>query len=413
MSALQVGTPPCTLFVTNSVDLAAIPSVAAGPQILVEWVLAVFFLPRPSPLSRTSRDRRTATRRWAGFTILVLGLVLVGLLAASLRQSTAEETEPRVLDLAVPVTTNAPGEDLFVRLQIQPMRRGENTFTVLVTRADRSPLPGPAPLVRLRFVSLQQDAATETIDTQPNGAGGYTATGTQLSLDGWWRIEAIIQRAGQPDAVAPFYLLLPDPNLDGIDAVPIPTSSPEAVAVYERGRTAFTSLHRMRSRELMSDGMGNGLISEHAVSDGTDGRPPSRYVTTARSSLIQIGEREWIRVGDQPWIERASQPINPPSEWDHEWADATDFQLGRVEEVGGEPSQIVTFYVPAAPRLAAAWYAFWVGEETGHLHRTAMISRSHYMVDDYSGFDAPLLIEPPIMDGPRGTPAASEIATPA
>lgn len=368
---------------------------------------------RSSLLSRTGLNRPKTTRRYAGLAILILALALVGLLATSLRNSTAEETEPRLLDLAVPVAGQAPGEDLFVRLQIQPARRGENTFTVLAAGADRSPLPQPASLVRLGFVNLGQETATETIETQPDGTGGYAATGTQLGDDGWWRIEATIQRAGQQDMVAQFYLLLPDPNLYGSDAVPVPASSPEAMAVYERGRAAFTSLHRMRSREVMSDGMGNGLISEHAVSDGTDGRPPSRYVTTARSSLIQIGEREWIRVGDEPWIERTSQPISPPSEWDHEWAGGTGFQLGRVEEVGGERARIVTFYVPAAPRLAAAWYAFWVGEETGHLHRTAMISRSHYMVDDYSGFDAPLLIEPPIMAGAPSTPAAAETATPA
>ncbi len=65
----------------------------------------------------------------------------------------------------------------------------------------------------------------------------------------------------------------------------------------------------------------------------------------------------------------------------------------------------MTFFVPEAPGLAAAWYAFWIGEETGRLHRTAMVSRSHYMVDDYSDFDAPLLIEPPVVEGAETPPA--------
>ncbi len=333
--------------------------------------------------------------------VLVLALLLAGVPPAL----GAQETDPRLLDLGVPVVGLTPGDELFVRLQIRPVRRGENRFTVLVARADRSPLPGPVPRVRLGFVALEQDAPMEVVETQLDGVGGNTTTGTQLGHDGWWRIEATIQRAGQPDAVASFYLLLPDPNRDGTEAVPVPASSPEAVAVYERGRVAFTSLHRMRSREVMSDGLGNGLVSEHAVSDGTDGRPPSRSVTTARSALIQIGEREWLRMRDEPWIERTSKPINPPSEWDHEWAGATGFRLGRVEEVRGEPSRIVTFFVPEAPGLAAAWYAFWIGEETGRLHRTAMVSRSHYMVDDYSDFDAPLLIEPPVVEGAETPPA--------
>ncbi|MDP9356092.1 MAG: hypothetical protein M3R02_12575 [Chloroflexota bacterium] len=59
--------------------------------------------------------------------------------------------------------------------------------------------------------------------------------------------------------------------------------------------------------------------------------------------------------------------------------------------------------MPEAPQLAAPWYAFGVGEKTSLIHRPAMVSRSHYMVDDYYDFDAPLLIEPLDITGSPAT----------
>ncbi len=270
-----------------------------------------------------------------GEAALVLAVALGGSLLALLAPPVTRVNVPRLVDLAAKVPGAAPAEDLLVHFQVRPLQLGENDYTVLVTSPDGTPLPEPPVLVRLAFSSLNQDAASGSLPTQPDGASGFTARGLQLSPDGWWRVEVTIQRIGLADSVERFYVLLPDPNLDGPDAVRIPQLSPEAMAVYERGRSTFTSLHRWRSREQMSNGIGHVAVTDQAVSDGTDGRPPSRPVTVATSALIQIGEREWLRVRDKPWLERKSEPINPPSEWDQGWAGATGFRLGRVEDVGG------------------------------------------------------------------------------
>ena len=73
-------------------------------------------------------------------------------------------------------------------------------------------------------------------------------------------------------------------------------------------------------------------------------------------------------------------------------------------EIAGETAQIVTFFVPDQEGLSAAWYACWVGTESGQVHRVAMISRAHYMVTDYRDFDGPIAIEPPVTD-PATPPA--------
>jgi hypothetical protein len=84
------------------------------------------------------------------------------------------------------------------------------------------------------------------------------------------------------------------------------------------------------------------------------------------------------------------------SEWDEEYVGARGFQFGRTEEVRGEPCQILTFVVPGTEKQVVAWYVWWVGTETGLVHREMMVSQSHYMPSDFSEFDGPLTIEPPV-----------------
>ena len=78
--------------------------------------------------------------------------------------------------------------------------------------------------------------------------------------------------------------------------------------------------------------------------------------------------------------------------------------MGITEEVNGEQAQIVAFYVPATTTVAA-WYLWWVGVDSGHVLRQAMVSRVHYMSEEYGNFDGPVVIEPPVND--TGTPVAT------
>ena len=86
----------------------------------------------------------------------------------------------------------------------------------------------------------------------------------------------------------------------------------------------------------------------------------------------------------------------PPDRWDEEYVGARGFQFGRIEDVSGEASQVITFVVPGTKRQVVAWYVWWVGLDSGRVHREMMISQSHYMLSEFSDFDEPLPITPPI-----------------
>ena len=120
-------------------------------------------------------------------------------------------------------------------------------------------------------------------------------------------------------------------------------------------------------------------------------------------SVVAIGDTQWIKRGDADWQVQAAGPIVPPSRGDT-YAGATGFQLGNVEEIEGEQAQIVTFYLPPSGRTVAAWFAWWVGIDSGHVLRETMVSRSHYMVYNYSRFNEDFDIQPPVDDG-EATPS--------
>jgi hypothetical protein len=169
---------------------------------------------------------------------------------------------------------------------------------------------------------------------------------------------------------------------------------------------ALTSLHYT---ERLASGLGGVAVSERTVSTGADGSPPVSLQTTSSIELLTIGDTSWQRTPGSDWIERTYIPVYPPSEWGATYDGATDFQLGRRVMVNDKPAQIVTFYVPESDSQIAAWYSWWIDEETGHLVNEAMVSRLHYMRWRFYDFDQPVTIVPP---GSEATPQASPEATP-
>lgn len=353
--------------------------------------------------SDTLRKMRVPLRIEAVLAIaIVLGGSVLALLAPP---SVAVTPQLTSLDLAN-YTQPRGGEDrLKAILSISPAEVGENSFSVRVTQTNDTPVPDTdLQKVRLTFENLTNGAIQPNIDLTPDGSGNWVVKGTQLSISDWWRITVTIRRAGVEDINALFYIIMPDPNLHGFNAVPSVSSSSEAQALFERGLTNMTSLHRAAYLQQLTSGTGTVVESTLEVNDGSDGSTPASRVTTSTATVIVIGDQRWLGQTGSGWQQTASNPPVPPSEWGSDFEGAEQFHLGITEEVNGEQAQIVMFFVPGT-NLAPAWYAWWVGVDTGHILRQAMVSRVHYMAEDYGNFNGPVTIEPPVNEA--GTPVAT------
>jgi hypothetical protein len=309
----------------------------------------------------------------------------------------------KMVDLAAPSMQSPAATDRLIRFQLAPAKSGDNTITIFATDKNNQPIPGDEiALARIDLTSLSHGATETGLEGTPNGSGGFTFN-PQMSLNGWWRADVLLRRLGVEDETASFYFMLPDPNVNGFDAPKTPDSSDEADALYQRALGTLTSLHSIAFTQRLSGGTGSVNVSENLIEDGEGGREPAREFRSSGISSIAIGDRQWTKTGDAGWQMQPAGPLFPPSQWGETYEGATGFQLGNIEQVNGERAQIVTFTLPEEGNSPAAWFAWWVGLDSGHILQETMVSNQHYMVWDYSGFDEDFDIQPPTDEA---TPAA-------
>lgn len=376
-----------------------------------------------------ARALRPTLRLEAGLAVLV---VLGGSVLAMLAPPRDGESAPSaplaattVLDLAAPVDAEVGDIGPALHLRIDPVAPGANAVEVYLA-APATPPESPARIpfspgasVALSFTSLDHAVPASVALATADGKGGFRVDGLNLSLDGWWQIEVVVRSPQAAEIRRDFMVLLSDPNIHGPDAVRLPPTDPDAEFVFHRGLTSIEALHSIRYTQRLSDGNGNVVLAEIAITDGSDGQPPARSQSTARIALVTVGDREWLRRSDGRWTERGASPLFPPSVAAETYAGATSITMGPTETVGGEEAQTITFFVPGSPVQSEAWFVWWVGRESGHVLREAMVARAHYMVTDYSDMNATITIVPPAQGTPaatpatRGaTPAATPVATP-
>jgi hypothetical protein len=180
---------------------------------------------------------------------------------------------------------------------------------------------------------------------------------------------------------------------------------------------SLTSLRSVRYAQRIKDG-GDALYrAQTAVRAPTAEHSPAydESVIDAAGRVVArqviVGDRRWVLTKEAEWAAAEPIPFLAPSDWGEGYVDATGFQLGPREDVNGELCKVVTFWVPPAerPSRAAAWFAWWIGLASGEVRREAMVSTRHYMVYEYSDFDAPLDIAPPVAASPATTPAATPV----
>ena len=365
-------------------------------------------------------------RRVAWLPIAIASIALVAIAAGAgwwllgARQSIPDWERLPEFNSAAPAGDAFAGDTPWVHFRLAPARPGdENILQVALTAPRGTPVPSSAETPRIASLTAQplsEGATVPQVDPLPPGAGdeGWFAATSSLDRAGWWRMRVAVEGAAEP---VDFYLLLPDPNLNGPNAVPGFGSSADGEAVFRRGMDAITALRTVRFTQWIADGKGNAAMSEHAVRAGGDGAPPGfTYRAAGGMEAVIIDTTRWVKLpSDLGWQQQEGATVVPPAEWDDEYFGATDFTILGEETIDGEPCQLVAFVVPQLTeprRQTVAWYLWWVGKETGQVRQEAMVSRLHYMLNHFTDFDAPLDLAPPVEAGtpvagtppPAGTP---------
>lgn len=346
---------------------------------------------------------RRSERGGAGWGIVgPLTLTLVGVATLALTVppgKAAEGASLAVVDLVAPVAVKVNGEPGLVHLLYQPAATGQNALAVWLANAEGEiPDPAKRPTYAIELTSLHDLTPPIRLVPEIDQASNLATTTGELPGQGWWQADVMVTPPdGEPTTVT-FFLLLPDPNVHGYG--PQPGSSPAAEAVFERGLATMTGLHQVRFSVGIGGGSGTFARSAIAINDGGDGSVRSYREQSASYETVIIGDRQWLRQGTEEWTERQAGHIFTPAEWGETYEPATGFALGPVVDLAGEPTQVVTFWLPRQenPRQEPAWYAWWVGTETGQVRRETMISTRHYMVYDFSGFNQPVEITAPAVD---------------
>jgi hypothetical protein len=362
--------------------------------------------------SPNATSRPSAVPRLA---LVVLGVLLLLAVAAGAgwwyfsRPATPDWDRAASLNLIAPAGDAFDESTPWVSLTFAP-EAADTDVPVTLSLENRRGTPTPADAGNSTITAASMrliGGASEPLSLTTSG-DGTSASSVRFSQAGWWRI-SVETSAG--DTPATFDFIVPDPNVAGPRPVPAVQTQPEAEALYRQGLEALTTLKSVHYVQWMADGKGNGAISEHRVSGGTDTLPPEfAYRAAGGMEAVMIGDVRWVQLpNNMGWTRQEGAVIVPPSEWGEEYTGATQFTVLGQEDVHDVPTTVVSFLVPevAEPqRRTAAWYAWWIDPATGHILRETMVSRSHYMLNIFSDYDVPLDLQPPDLEG---TPAATPL----
>ncbi|MDP8929290.1 MAG: CopD family protein, partial [Actinomycetota bacterium] len=335
-------------------------------QVLTLKILAVALM---LPLSLRAWRRRDPRPRIEG------GLAVVAIGAAALLAAypvpprrAAEDVEAHVTgsDQAVPregdLTFGGDTGDVLVGLTLRPGRPGRNDVLVYLL-----PTEGKEAAADL---SAKLTAGDETV---PLTACGLTCRGGEAVLEDGDTLE--VRVAGVDDGPARFAL----PDLPAPDGRPLLT---ELVGRMDQ-------VSSLRYEEVF------GPVAP-PIRSSVEMVAPDRIrvvVHTFDRETIRIGDDMFRREAGQPWeVELDGARVHVPSYiWEYEPRVAAHI-VGR-QELGGVPTHILSFFIDHS--TSPIWYRLWV-DDRGLVRRAEMRARGHFMDHDYSDFDAPITVQPPV-----------------
>jgi hypothetical protein len=339
---------------------------------------------RPGASRKGLKFKRTMPKRALRWALLVPWLLLAGGTVILLRLG-----QPAVAP--TPVPSGPPGSaaeilryrldpDRFIVLEISPGTPGQNTIRATVL--DRNLQPVAAGGLGLRLWRLDRDDPPADLPAAP----GSPAIEARLNLEpGWWALEASL--SGGPAQT--FYLLVG--SAAPADAAP----DQKAFNLLNRAIDAFGRLTAVRWEEQLTSGLPYPTRAGGWVLTEGEAQAPDRLhlrisADGAAREVYQVGGRRCDREGNGPWQCADVPPANP---FDRSaFRAATGVWSGRTETIAGEPARVIFFYYPPAE----AWYAWWVGEQTGYLLQEVMVAPGHIMATRYFDQNVPANIGLPI-----------------
>jgi hypothetical protein len=163
----------------------------------------------------------------------------------------------------------------------------------------------------------------------------------------------------------------------------IPSRRQPAAELLRRATRAFTSLHELLIKQVLSSAPGLVQVTQFRE------RAPDKlsYVITNDSqraavgtSAIAIGGRRWDRAPGAHWVESKQTSSKIPSPW---WGpESRNAYLVAPNEIA--------FFDPRIP----AWFRLYLNP-AGEPVRLGMIAAAHFMTEYYSGFNKSLTVSPP------------------
>ncbi len=277
------------------------------------------------------------------------------------------------------VLVGHPAADFNVTLTISPSSGAMPTFDAEFTDANQQPAAG-VQSATLEFTWLDQSGNPTPVNLTAGADGHYRASGNFLSQPGMWLMRVIAQRqSGEVVTAFPFYQAGNQAGSQANDA--------GALQILQQSDAQMNTLKTLRATQDLTDGNGGSATTQYEY------QAPDRllYQVAGGIESIAVGATQYD-LQNGVWSSRARvDPFVFPS-FDNV-SQANGIRLGRTDTLNGAPMQIVESTLGSGD--TATHFAYWIGVTDHLVQQYAMIAPSHFMMQYYLDYNAPLDIPTP------------------